>query len=162
LLKGIVTAFVEILICGGRMFRDVLLEIINTAPRPPAETPGFFMHCTTGNNRTGVFIALLLLLLRVPTASVCDEYALSDQGLGPTIHINVKRLLAKGAFSEYGDEAQARCERMVSARRESMAALIEEVRRRWDGPEGYFRKELGFDDGQIEAVRDLFTVRSED
>jgi protein tyrosine/serine phosphatase len=152
----------EILTCGGPMFRDVLLKIIETVARPPAETPGFFMHCTTGNNRTGVFIALLLLLLRVPPDSICDEYTLSDQGLAPTRHTNVKRLLAKGAFREYGDEAQARCERMVSARRESMAALIEEVQRRWDGPDGYFQKELGFDAGQIEAVREVFTVRLED
>jgi len=115
------------------------------------------MHCTTGNNRTGVFIALLLLLLGVAPDVVANEYALSEAGLAPTRHINVERLLKKGAFEDFGpEEARRKCERMVGAREESMEALIVEVERRWSGPEGYFMKEVGFTKGDIEYLREEF------
>jgi protein tyrosine/serine phosphatase len=118
------------------------------------------MHCTTGNNRTGVFISLLLLLLGVPESTVVEEYTLSEKGLAPTKHINVERLLKKGAFEEYGhDEARRKCERMVGARPESMWALIEEVKRRWGGPEGYFEEDVGLSKEEIERLKMVLTVK---
>lgn len=138
------------------MFRSVLTQVLSSAggSSPPSAV---FMHCTTGNNRTGVFIALLLLLLGVAPDVVANEYALSEAGLAPTRHINVERLLKKGAFEDFGpEEARRKCERMVGAREESMEALIVEVERRWSGPEGYFMKEVGFTKGDIEYLREEF------
>lgn len=142
------------------MFRTVLKQLLATVPPSSNETPpGLFMHCTTGNNRTGVFISLLLMLLNVSPESVIEEYTLSDKGLAPTRHINVDRLLSKGAFEEYGpDEARRKCERMVGARAESMQALIEEVHRRWGGPEGYFKQDVHLSDKEIEDLRRVLTV----
>lgn len=88
-----------------------------------------------------------------------EEYVLSEEGLAPTRHINVGRLLKKGAFQEYGpEEAKRKCERMVSARPESMWALIEEVKRRWGGPKAYFRRDVGLSDEQIQRLREVLTV----
>lgn len=143
------------------MFRTVLRQLLATVPPSSCSdpVPALFIHCTTGNNRTGVFISLLLLLLNVPHASVVKEYTLSDQGLAPTRHINVERLLKKGAFKEYGpEEAKRKCERMVSAREESMWALIEEVKKRWGGPEGYFRNDVALTEEEIEALRKVFII----
>ncbi|ORX93924.1 protein-tyrosine phosphatase-like protein, partial [Clohesyomyces aquaticus] len=132
--EGIVTAFVEILTAGAPTFRTILTRLLDVVPPVPSPSnidpvtasttptpgPALFLHCTTGNNRTGSFIALLLLLLGVPPSSICHEYALSDLGLAPTRHINVERLLKKGAFGEYElAEARRKCERMVGAREES-------------------------------------------
>ncbi|KAF2021688.1 putative tyrosine-protein phosphatase [Aaosphaeria arxii CBS 175.79] len=160
---GIVEAFVEILTSGAQMFGTVLRQIIATVPTPTDSdmrtAPALFMHCTTGNNRTGVFIALLLLLLDVPTELVVNDYTLSEQGLAPTRHINVDRLLKKGAFEEYGpDEARRKCERMVGARAESMLALVEEVDRRWGGPKGYFKQEVGLGNAEVQKLRDILIV----
>jgi len=116
------------------------------------------MHCTTGNNRTGIFISLLLLLLEVPPSDICAEYALSEQGLAPTRHINVERLLKKGAFSEYGDQARARCERMIGAREESMRAMVDEVDRKWGSVEGYFRDMVGLSDEEIKSLKNVLTI----
>ncbi|KAF2704742.1 putative tyrosine-protein phosphatase, partial [Pleomassaria siparia CBS 279.74] len=168
--EGIVEAFVDILIEGAPMIRDVLGHLRKTItspasysnpfpippPPPPPPPRAIFLHCTTGNNRTGAFISLLLLLLRVPPAIIVQEYALSEQGLAPTRHINIKRLLGKGAFKEYGSkEAKRKCERMVGAREESMRALLEEVEKRWGGAEGYFNKVLGMSCDDMEEVRQI-------
>src|SRR4051794_15528827 len=81
-LQGIVEAFVEILTSGAPTFGSILRQLITSVThlqaRPSSPAPALFMHCTTGNNRTGVFISLLLLLLHVPATSVCEEYALSE------------------------------------------------------------------------------------
>ncbi|KAL1592009.1 hypothetical protein SLS60_011601 [Paraconiothyrium brasiliense] len=159
---GIVTAFIEILTAGAPMFRTVLQHVLTSASGD-APRPAVFMHCTTGNNRTGVFISLLLLLLGVPPDVVAHEYTLSDAGLAPTRHINVERLLKKGAFEEYGlQEARRKCERMVGARKESMEALVAEVKGRWNGPEGYFRDEVGLTGEKIGRLREVFTEEEAD
>jgi hypothetical protein len=152
-----VTAFVEILTAGAPMFRTVLTHVLSAAAGG-SPTSAVFMHCTTGNNRTGVFVSLLLLLLGVAPNVVAYEYALSEAGLAPTRHINVERLLKKGAFEEYGpEEAKRKCERMVGARKESMEALVAEVERTWQGPEGYFEVEVGLSPGEIGRLREVFT-----
>lgn len=151
------TAFTEILTSGASTFRTILQHLLDTIPPRSTDssspTPALFMHCTTGNNRTGIFISLLLLLLHVPPSSIADEYALSEQGLAPTRHINVDRLLKKGAFKEYGDRAREKCERMVGAREESMEAMLQEVWRRWGGAEGYFLDVVGLTAEEVEGLR---------
>lgn len=147
----------EILVAGAPMFQTVLSQII--AQKNEGLPGAFFMHCTTGNNRTGVFVAMLLLLLHVPHEFVCHEYELSDRALASTRHVNVARLLEKGAFAEYGpEEAKMKCERMVGARGESMEALITEVQRRWGSAEVYFLQVVGITGDEIRCLKDLFTV----
>ncbi|KAH7346088.1 putative tyrosine-protein phosphatase, partial [Pyrenochaeta sp. MPI-SDFR-AT-0127] len=163
--SGIVTAFIEILVAGAPMMKIVLKHLLDTTrPHTPIwqcptfapQQPALFMHCTTGNNRTGVFISLLLLLLGVAPEDVVQEYTLSEQGLAPTRHINVERLLKKGAFEEYGaDEARQKCERMIGARASSMVALLAEVEQKWGGPEGYFKDVVGLTGDEVERVQNV-------
>jgi protein tyrosine/serine phosphatase len=139
------------------MMATVLRQLLSNNP-PKA----IFMHCTTGNNRTGVFIALLLLLLNVPPQYVVRDYTMSEIGLAPTRHINVERLLKKGAFSEFGEvEARKKCERMVGARPESMEALLEEIERRWGGAEGYFLDAVGLSQEEVNELKRILTVEEE-
>ncbi|KAF1950607.1 putative tyrosine-protein phosphatase [Byssothecium circinans] len=155
---GIVRAFIEILYAGAPMLRRVLGDLLDASST--STSSAIFLHCTTGNNRTGVFVALLLLLLRVPHAHIVREYVLSEAGLAPSRHVNVERLLKKGAFAEYGlEEARRKCERMVGARSESMEALLKEAVSRWgeDGI-GYFQGVVGLTEEEIERLRGLMTV----
>jgi protein tyrosine/serine phosphatase len=153
-----VSAFIEILVSGKSVMARVLRHLIESAAN--TESPSaLFIHCTTGNNRTGVFIALLLLLLNVPAPYVIREYAISEFGLAETKHINVERLLGKGAFKEYGEvEARRKCERMVGARPESMEGLVREVNKKWAGAEGYFLDEVKLTKDEIERVKCILTV----
>ena len=153
-------AFVEILTSGAPVMATVLRHLISTANTTPA--PAIFMHCTTGNNRTGIFISLLLLLVDVPQELIIREYTLSNAGLAPTKHINVERLLKKGAFEEYGAvEARRKCERMVGARGESMSALLAEVERRWGGADGYFGDVVGLTAEEVGRIRRVLTAEGE-
>ena len=143
------------------MFRTVLEHILSTSKTGSLRL-AVFMHCTTGNNRTGVFISLLLLLLGVSPDVVAYEYTLSEAGLAPTRHINVERLLNKGAFEEYGpQEARSKCERMVGARKESMKALVSEIEKRWNGAGGYFTELVGLAKEDIERLQQVFVVEDE-
>jgi protein tyrosine/serine phosphatase len=140
----------------GTVMRHLISSSYSDDPK------ALFMHCTTGNNRTGVFVALLLRLLYVPSEYVVYEYTLSEAGLAATRHVNVERLLRKGAFKEYGEtEARRKCERMVGARAESMVALLEEVERRWGGAEGYFLDVVGLTREEVEKIREIMTVEGE-
>lgn len=157
-MQDIVEAFVEILIAGAGMMRVVLRHLLSTSTEceDKAQPPALLMHCTTGNNRTGVFVAMLLSLLGVPTEQVVYEYTLSDQGLAPTRQVNIERLLKKGVFQDYGpEEARRKCERMVSARAESMEALLKETDERWGGAEGYFKNVVLLEEEEIRRVREL-------
>jgi hypothetical protein len=101
----------------------------------------------------------LLLLFRVRPTYIIRDYIFSEYGLAPTRHINVERLLKKGAFKEYGpEEAKRRCERMVSARPESMSHLMKEIDRRWGGAPGYFRDVVGLSEDEIHGLRKLLIV----
>ncbi len=48
---------------------------------------------------------------------------------------------------------------MVGARPESMLAMLEMVNKRWGGAEGYFKREVGLTDEEIEKFKRFMTVR---
>ncbi|TAQ86716.1 hypothetical protein B7494_g4955 [Chlorociboria aeruginascens] len=168
--NGIVKAFEEILIHGakGGAFKIILLHFASLADEEkPSAT---LIHCTTGNNRSGVFIGILLSLLGVPPQTVACEYALSQLGLAKGRGSVIQRLLKNQGFrTALGDinieEAKRKAERMVGAREESMLAMLEMVGRKWGsgeadwrgGVEGYIRNVVGLSDWEIERVRKALT-----
>ncbi|KAF4633923.1 hypothetical protein G7Y89_g4197 [Cudoniella acicularis] len=108
--EGIVQAFEEILTRGAHTFRTILLYL-SSSPTP------CMMHCTTGNNRSGAFIGILLSLLGVSPEDVATEYALSEIGLARGRDKVVARLLKNEKFKEAcgsGEEGKRRAERMVT------------------------------------------------
>ncbi|KAF9525581.1 putative tyrosine-protein phosphatase [Crepidotus variabilis] len=144
---GIVQAFTEILVHGGpTTFRTIMLHLAslppNTSSRTSATAPtACMMHCTTGNNRSGVFIGVLLSLLGLSPASIAAEYSLSNEGLAPTRHSAVARLIKNPVFAAaYGDEAKARAERM-----------------KWGSAQNYFREVCGLSQDEIKRVRECLT-----
>lgn len=141
-VDGIVQAFAEILTQGAPAFARVLRLLAAT---PPAA----LVHCTTGNNRSGAFVAVLLALLGVPPRAVAAEYALSQAGLAAARPAAVARLVQNPVF----EGQRARVERMLGAREESMLAMLELVRERWGGAEGYVRRCCGLAADEVEAVR---------
>jgi protein tyrosine/serine phosphatase len=144
------------------MFHTVLRRILDLNKDTQISQAAVFMHCTTGNNRTGVFISMLLLFLHVPVQHVVEEYALSEQGLASTRHVNVDRLLKKGAFNEYQPvEARKKCERMIGARSESMEALVKEIERRWGGAREYLKNVVGLTEEEMKRLKEIFTVDGE-
>lgn len=130
---------------GARPFATILRHLASPAG-PPAP---LLVHCTAGKDRTGVLVAVVLSLCGVGDEAVAHEYALTDLGLRERKKEFVAQLVAGPPLE--GRRADA--ERMVSSRRESMAATLRMMRARWGGAEGYVRDEVGLGADEVEAIR---------
>ncbi|CZT06774.1 related to protein-tyrosine phosphatase [Rhynchosporium graminicola] len=148
--ESIVEAFTEILTHGAPACRTMLLNIASQSPTSPM---AYYIHCTTGNNRSGVFVGILLSLLGLEPQIIAEEYALSDIGLHPIREAVVDRVMKSLVFAKSGGGGRVRAERMVGARPESMIAMLEMVERKWAGAEGYVRTICGLTEAEIEKVR---------
>ncbi|KIV99034.1 uncharacterized protein PV09_09261 [Verruconis gallopava] len=158
--EGIVQAFTEILTHGTKAFKQIMTHIACLSTCPENEAQGIYISCTTGNNRTGPFIAMLLSFLKVPGSIVCAEYALSEQGLAPTRAKTVARLRSNSKFAASFDENELdyRAARMSGAREESMIAFLKAAQEKWNGADGYFRDVLGLDEQTLDRVREVMTT----
>jgi len=154
--EGIVQAFTDILVYGAPATRTILLHLASISPTSPS---AFYIHCTTGNNRSGVFIGLILSLLGVKPQQIAEEYALSDIGLRPTRDAVIERLMKSPVFSQAGGGGRERAERMVGARPESMLAMLEMVHLKWGSAEGYVKTLCGLTDEDIRIIRELMVVK---
>jgi hypothetical protein len=155
-IQGIVQAFTDILTHGAPAARIVMLHI---ASMNLDSLSACYIHCTTGNNRSGVFIGVILSLLGVKPEKIAEEYSLSDIGLRPTRDAAVARLMKSPVFAGAGGGGRERAERMVGARPESMLAMLEMVNKKWGSAEGYFETIVGLTDEEIEKVKLVLIVR---
>lgn len=78
-------------------------EIV-TALRAPLASPGLplLVHCTQGKDRTGLIIALLLLICDVPTDAVEQDYELTDEKLVEERGDRLVELKEMGLSEEFG------------------------------------------------------------
>lgn len=132
----------------------MLLHIAAMSPESPTAC---YIHCTTGNNRSGVFVGVILSLLGVKPKLIAEEYKLSDIGLRPIREGVIDRLMKSPVFARSGGGGRERAERMVGARLESMLAMLEMVDRKWGGAEKYVKTQCGLTDEEIAKVRRVLT-----
>lgn len=164
--EGIVAAFEEIMTHGAKASFAPLLRHLASMYRENGDGDGnggekegkgaTIIHCTTGNNRSGVFIALLLSLLGVPDEQVADDYALSQYGLTRSREATIDRLMKNKKFVEAigtGEEGRRKALGMVGARRGSMLAFLERVRERWGSVERWAEQEVGVEEEVLGKVR---------
>ncbi|KAJ2981426.1 hypothetical protein NUW58_g6692 [Xylaria curta] len=102
------------------------------------------VHCTQGKDRTGMIVALALLILRVPTDAIAHDYLLSQPGLEPEREARVAEMVQIGLTPAWGD---------------CPAEMIQRVRGhldvRYGGVEGYLDS-IGF--GDEDRVRLIETL----
>lgn len=110
---GFVAAYRDILKSAGPAYGRIFRHI--------AKGEACLVHCTAGKDRTGVIVALMLMLVGAHEDFICDEYALTDVGLAELKPVFIERLLKNPAL-----EGNRRgVENMVSTKRENMAATLE-------------------------------------
>jgi protein tyrosine/serine phosphatase len=90
---------------------------------------GIVVHCFAGKDRTGLVVALGLLLAGVSVEAVADDYADSDDRVRP--------LLAEWVSTAPTPGERARRLRESRARRETMAHTLELLTARFGGAESY-------------------------
>lgn len=61
------------------------------------------MHCTHGKDRTGLVVALVLLVLGAPLGAISHDYLLSNPGLEAEKERGLAEMRAIGLTAEWGE-----------------------------------------------------------
>ncbi|OJJ48326.1 hypothetical protein ASPZODRAFT_61689 [Penicilliopsis zonata CBS 506.65] len=142
--SGFVYAYSEILRSGNPAYRTVL-EHVRDRPQEP-----FLVHCTSGKDRTGVFVALLLRLAGVKDLNmVANEYQLTEMGLGSLVETVTEGLLKDGKI---GSDREG-VKRLLSAKAENLKASMEWLDQTYGGVEEYLKTVLKFNDEDIRKIK---------
>jgi protein-tyrosine phosphatase len=107
------------------------------------------VHCTTGKDRTGWAVAVLLLCLGVPEDLVMADYLRSDTEIREAFGSIVDDFVASG-----GDRHVI--EPIVSARAAYLQAALDEVREAYGSLAAYLADGLGLTDDDLERLRTVF------
>lgn len=140
--EGFVQAYRDILKSGVPAYGQVFRHL---AQREPGAC---VVHCTAGKDRTGVLVALLLLLVGVEHEVIAEEYSLTDLGLAHLKPLFVERLLKNPALG--GDREGVA--NMVSSRKECMIDSIVMINEEFEGAEAYVRR-CGLTDKETEQLK---------
>ena len=130
---------------GSRL--TAIVQLAATARAP------LLIHCTLGKDRTGITIAMLLLLAGVPTDEIVGDYARTHQNIA-----EVKRRLHSlpGFCTEIHHSAVP--DHLMAAPAKAVSAVIEVVTAHPDGPDGW-ASHLGVSSDAIDAWRTRFVQR---
>ncbi|XWX05607.1 tyrosine-protein phosphatase (plasmid) [Aggregatilineales bacterium SYSU G02658] len=110
------------------------------------------VHCSAGKDRTGVAVALLLLVLGVPEEVVLADYSHTNdfydyiKTLSTDLIAGLKRLGLR----------QEDITALLIADPANLAATLRHIDAAYGGVEGYFRTALGFNDADLAALRATF------
>ncbi|KAI9046544.1 hypothetical protein LZ554_009290 [Drepanopeziza brunnea f. sp. 'monogermtubi'] len=80
---------------SGPEIAEAVLAFTNAAQTP------ILVHCTQGKDRTGLIIALLLLLLEIPLDAITHDYVLSEKELRPEREARVREVASIGLSEEF-------------------------------------------------------------
>lgn len=101
---------------------------------------GVLVHCTQGKDRTGLIIALVLLLLEVPVPAITHDYILSEAALLPEREARMKEISEIGLTEDF-----------AGCPRDWVEKMDEYLRKRYDGVKEYL-KGIGFGNKEQEAL----------
>lgn len=117
-------------------FRDVLHHVVS-----PGRAP-HLIHCTSGKDRTGIAVALILLAVGVSAEDVLDDYALSNVEWQPV--------------DAFGPNARADAiEVVMAARPEYLEAALSSMAHEFGSVDAYLARALAFGDAEREALAAL-------
>ncbi|EJD02451.1 uncharacterized protein FOMMEDRAFT_87510 [Fomitiporia mediterranea MF3/22] len=133
----------DILAKAGPAYEKILIHLRDKPDEP------FLVHCTGGKDRTGLFAALVQLLLGVPDAAIAHDYGLTTYGLAPAIPALIGRFQKEAVYRDNWEGFQ----NMGSAKKETMFATLDFIRERYGGAEGYIKARTSLTDADIAQIR---------
>ncbi|KAI1214922.1 tyrosine/serine protein phosphatase [Annulohypoxylon truncatum] len=98
----------------------------------PSSTP-LLVHCTQGKDRTGLVVALILMVLSVPAPAIDHDYMLSSAGLSSERESRLAEIREIGLTAEWGDASP-----------DFVAKVVEHIDVKYGGVDGYLDG-VGFD-----------------
>lgn len=143
---GFVNAYRDILLAGSGP-DGAYTRILKQLAKPDIQP--CLLHCTAGKDRTGVIVALLLMLVEVPKEAIAEEYSLTDLGLADLKPLFMERLLKHPALEGNRDGVT----NMVSSLKENMEASIEMIEEEFGGSQSYMQQKCDLSDGEIEQLK---------
>lgn len=144
--EGFVNAYRDILIAGGGP-EGAYTKILKKLAKPDVQP--CLIHCTAGKDRTGVLIALLLMLVEVSKEEIATEYSLTDLGLADLKPLFMERLLKHPALEGNRDGVK----NMVSSLKENMDASVDMIEKEFGGSQSYMQDKCGLSDAEIEQLK---------
>ncbi|KAJ7686059.1 protein-tyrosine phosphatase-like protein [Mycena rosella] len=150
-LETFVRLYHEILEMGGPAFEMVLRHMLERPDEP------CLIHCTAGKDRTGLFTAILLMLLGVNDEEITKEYVLTAVGLEPFLPMLIERFKQQvtGDVDNW-DGAM----KMASSRPETMRATLNMVREKYGSAEGWVTSHTSLTEQDLVALRQNLLVKA--
>jgi len=127
--EAFLALYSEILERGGGAVETVFLHLRDHPDEP------CLLHCTAGKDRTGVFAALILMLLGASDADIIKDYTLTTIGLQPALPLLVARFEKEQVYRDN----RAGTLNMATAKPQTMRVLLDHVRERYGDVEGYLK-----------------------
>jgi len=138
------TLYVRLLDRAAPRFGVALTELAHPGRLPVV------VHCASGKDRTGLFVALLLSVLGVDRETVLDDYATPR-----TSAVHLERVDAlRSVLVSQGIEADA-AEGMLGTPRWAMADALADLDRRHGSVESYLVRAAGVGPETIDSLRNL-------
>jgi len=120
----------------------------------PSQYP-ILHHCSQGKDRAGIFSALVLLLLKVPQASIIEDYMLTQELVDTQASIDeMRRYMEANAETVPEGVTAEHWEPAMSCAPERMTNMFSHLDRQYGGTEG-FLESIGVTDTQRQAIRDI-------
>lgn len=110
------------------------------------------LHCTAGKDRTGVAVALLLLLLGVPRELVVEDYALTGRFTEGRIRS------AERFFRERGIDPE-RVRALLGSEPTTLTAALDHLDAAHGGAERWAREHAGLEPDELRALRERLVER---
>ncbi|KAL1659152.1 protein-tyrosine phosphatase-like protein [Schizophyllum commune] len=146
-VSGFRKMYKDMLESAGPAYSRIIRDIIDR-PNEPC-----LVHCTAGKDRTGLFCALVEMILGVPDDDIVNDYALTSAGIAPLFPLLFKKFQDIAVYRENWDGLL----KMGGSKPETMRATLAMIREDYGGAEEYLRR-AGITDEEIEALRKALLV----
>ncbi|PLB52334.1 hypothetical protein P170DRAFT_507148 [Aspergillus steynii IBT 23096] len=124
-----------------------IFDFIRDNPNTP-----FLINCELGKDRTGVFIAVILLVLRVSDEDIIEDFGLSEKGIGHLIPSRKEKL--RNVLSSNNVSAHpVALDRHFATVRDAMRVFLFRFRAIYGSGE-IFLQSIGFTEDDISTVRE--------
>lgn len=110
------------------------------------------VHCSAGKDRTGVSVALLLLVLGVPEEVVLADYSHTNDFFDYIKTLSTDLIVGLQRLGLRQEDITA----LLIADPANLEATLRHIDTTYGGVEGYFRTALGFTDADLAALRATF------
>ncbi|TRM68839.1 protein-tyrosine phosphatase-like protein [Schizophyllum amplum] len=128
----------------ARIIRDMIAH-----PDDPC-----LVHCTAGKDRTGLFSAIVEMILGVSDEDIINDYTLTTVGMAPIFPLLAKKFQDQPVYRDNWEGLL----KMGSSKPETMHATLAMIREEYGGAEGYLHR-AGVTDAEIKALREAFLVK---